>query len=117
MATRKPKLDAKSGEFVNPSISPIAVEKPTNNWDSETERLKQELAYYEGFEAKIISQLLKETNGLLAMLRMKQGRLCQLDRQYLRTKLTLMMSKVEASEMAEQQAVKIKTAARSANGT
>lgn len=112
MVKRKSTLDGLSNTFIDSNVSPVTVEKSINNWDAETERARQELAYYEAFEAKVINQLVKETNALLAMLRTKRGVLCQLDRQYIRAKLTLMMSKLEASEMTEQQIMKIKTAAR-----
>lgn len=116
MGTRKPKLDGKNGEFINSDVRPTIIEKSVNNWDAETERARQELAYYERLEAKIIQQLVKESNAILASVRVRTTKLCQLDRQYLRAKLTLMISKLEASEMCEQQIMKIKVAHREQTG-
>lgn len=116
MANKKFRLDDENGAIGKQNSSGITVEESTNNWDTETERAKQELAYYDGLESKLISQMVKETNAVLAMLRTKNGRLCQLDRQWLKAKLALLNSKLEASVMAEQQTIKIKSAVRHRSG-
>lgn len=101
---------SKNGVVVNTSSPAVAAEKRVDYWDTNTERAKQEIAYYQQLDAKINSQISKELNAMLMMIRSKQGKLCQLDRQYLRSKITLLNAKLEASELCEQQILKINVA-------
>lgn len=85
--------------------SPIKETKRPDNWNTVKERAMQQLTALKEIELKAVGQIQKEIVNLSIWVAEKPGCLCQLDRQYLRAKLTLITAKIEASESADLQRV------------
>jgi hypothetical protein len=103
MVKRKSGNISTLGNAIGTSGEAIGTQEPINTWDTIEERAKQELAYYENIERVAVSQVVKELNAMLAIARVKPNQFCQLDRQALKAKAHLILSKIEASALAENQ--------------
>lgn len=103
-------------DFAQSSGSSINTEESVNTWDTIEERAKQQIVYYQNIERVACSQIVKELNAMLAIARIKPNKLCQLDRQALTAKLHLIMSKIEATKVAENQILRIQEEVERAKG-